>query len=125
MKKVCVYILLTLMSFSSTELHQLFKLPVLFEHFAEHQRINGQVSFWAFLSMHYWGNDMNDDDDDRDMQLPFKKIDAHSAPVCFIPMIRTYVIKRHSQPVVSIYPDHQQVFHPDPALASLFRPPCV
>lgn len=29
----------------------------------------------AFLSMHYWGKDLNDNDGTTDMKLPFKKIE--------------------------------------------------
>ncbi len=58
--------------FSTTEAHQLFKLPVIFEHFAEHQQENSKITFIAFLDMHYMHGNPKDKDYDRDMQLPFK-----------------------------------------------------
>jgi len=125
MKKVCVYILLTLTSVSSTELHQLFKVPVLFKHFAEHQQRDSRVGFVDFLSMHYWGKDINDNDDERDMQLPFKKIDAHPSQVCFIPDIRVFIEKVFTQSIALSYPVYKHVYHSSLALSSPFRPPCV
>jgi len=57
---------------SSTEFNQLLRLPVLFEHFSEHKASNSGISFVDFLDMHYSGNDLDDKDQERDKQLPFK-----------------------------------------------------
>jgi hypothetical protein len=125
-KKVCVYILLLLIVADITELHQLIKLPVLFQHFAEHKQRNHNVSFTDFLSMHYWGDDLNDDDNDRDMQLPFKKLDAHPTHVMYLPSVRILVTTVPTQRImVSYHPVYQHEYFPNPALASPFRPPCV
>ncbi|MBE9583579.1 hypothetical protein IM792_03885 [Mucilaginibacter sp. JRF] len=123
--KLYVYILLLLIAADTTELHQLFKLPILFEHFAEHKQRDESVSLMDFLSMHYWGDDLNDNDNDRDMQLPFKKMDAHSAHVFFLPVVRTITIKSHFEALNKAYPLYRQSFIPDPALAAPFRPPCA
>ncbi|MCD8740667.1 hypothetical protein LT679_08655 [Mucilaginibacter roseus] len=108
-----------------TELHQLFKLPILFQHYAEHKERNTRVSFVDFLSMHYWGDDMDDNDDDRDMQLPFKKIDAHITQTIFLPAVKLLNVKAPELPVVTAYPDYTHQYCPDRALASPFRPPCA
>ena len=75
--------------------------------------------------MHYWGDDQNDDDNDRDMQLPFKKLDVHQLQVFFMPVVRALNIKPHIQPVEKNYKAHGQQYISDPSLSSPFRPPCA
>lgn len=72
LKRFVVILTLTLFVFTVTECNQLLKLPVLLEHYIEHKASNQNISFSDFLYMHYAGNDFNDQDQDRDMQLPFK-----------------------------------------------------
>jgi hypothetical protein len=66
---------LTAYLFSTTELHQLLKLPVVFEHFAEHLQKNKNISFLQFLDMHYMHGSPKDADYSEDMKLPFKTAD--------------------------------------------------
>lgn len=54
------------------QIEQLAKLPVLFQHYREHIRMEGRISFLAFLQEHYIQDDPSDPDYARDMQLPFK-----------------------------------------------------
>lgn len=60
---------------TQTELYQLLKLPVIFQHFTEHQKHDASISFFDFIAMHYAGDDKQDADQQRDMQLPFKTSD--------------------------------------------------
>jgi len=53
------------------------KLPALTSHFLEHKANSSHLSFVEFLMMHYTGHDHNDQDQDKDMQLPFK--DMHQS----------------------------------------------
>lgn len=73
MKKVLVYILLITIVLANSSLTQLFKISNLFEHYFDHQNRNQDITVVNFLSMHYWGNDIPDHDDDEDNKLPFKK----------------------------------------------------
>lgn len=61
--------------FSTTELYQLLKLPVLVEHFFEHKARNIEMSVWDFLALHYERNHMknnpHNDDYEQDQKLPF------------------------------------------------------
>lgn len=92
-------------------------------HYMEHRERDNRIEMLEFLSMHYWGQDINDSDQDRDMQLPFKNVDQNAVsqvvlmPQYTISISRPVVVNNTDQPVVSD-PDHS-----DPALASLFRPP--
>ncbi|MFA6060709.1 MAG: hypothetical protein WC756_21110 [Taibaiella sp.] len=81
MKKFTTILLLTAFLFSTTELHQLLKLPVVFEHFAQHRKENKSISFLEFLDMHYMHGSPRDKDYKEDMKLPFKTADNYTATV--------------------------------------------
>lgn len=74
MKKVFALFLLLLHLVSSTQLTEVAKIPVLFEHFSEHQSINPQITFFEFVIDHYNNTPHTDNDEERDNQLPFKTI---------------------------------------------------
>ncbi len=75
--------------------------------------------------MHYWGDDMNDNDQDRDMQLPFKKIEANSCFQVITPLTRVVLDKQQAYTMKVFQPIVQDADLSDPALSSLFRPPRV
>ncbi len=54
------------------DLQELARIPVLFEHFAEHKNQNREVSFVSFIMLHYFSGDIKDSDYQHDQQLPFK-----------------------------------------------------
>ncbi|PZR21323.1 MAG: hypothetical protein DI535_28500 [Citrobacter freundii] len=72
MRKPVAIILLLVYLAAVIQLEQLAKLPVLFQHYHEHIRMEGRISFLAFLQEHYLLDDTTDADYARDMQLPFK-----------------------------------------------------
>ena len=62
--------LLSLFTFSSTEMHQLLKLPVLFQHFTEHQAA-GPMGWWHFMEEHYLHDRHDHAGDANHQELPF------------------------------------------------------
>lgn len=94
MKKLLAFFCLSVYFFATTEAKQLFKIPVIFQHYAEHQQEDYHLSLLEFLDMHYMHGSPFDQDYDRDMKLPFKSTgDAFSffpltadrmPPSCFI-----------------------------------------
>jgi len=72
MKKIIVIISLFSIVFSATELYQLLKIPVLIAHYLEHQNQTTDMSIAEFFSVHYSKAIADDEDAERDMQLPFK-----------------------------------------------------
>src|SRR5689334_4749396 len=72
MKRAASIGFLTLYLLANTELLEFTRLPILFEHFAEHKQADLRITFIDFMMMHYFGHDINDFDDDRDQQLPFR-----------------------------------------------------
>jgi len=125
MKRIFLYILFFLIIADSTSFHQFFKLPVLFQHFAEHQERNRNVDMIDFLSMHYWGQDIDDDDDERDRELPFKKLDTNSFQLLYFPSHKILNDQSCSKSVALAYPVYRHNHNPNPALSSLFKPPCA
>ena len=75
LKKVFAISFLFIYLFTTTELSQLLKVPLLVEHFIEHREDNRHISLWQFLCIHYAKGEVRDADYDRDMQLPFKTHD--------------------------------------------------
>lgn len=108
---------------NNLSLAQFAKLPVLVEHFKEHKLRDAEITFIDFLAMHYWGKDIDDDDDSRDKQLPFK--DQH-IPYSFY---NHYTPPNNIQisvpvvPIINTHPQLNQFFSPDAHLGALFRPP--
>jgi hypothetical protein len=123
-KKFLRNIVLAIVILDTTSLYQVMKAPTLIRHFLEHRSLDHNVSFVDFLSMHYWGEDLNDNDDEQDMQLPFKKIEIHHANFLFISSAETFTFNERPQPIVkSDYgPDQPQIAY-STTLGSLFRPP--
>ncbi len=75
MKKTTAILFFAIYLLSATEAHQLLKLPLVFEHYKEHQKEDGHLSMVVFLVMHYMHGSPKDKDYDKDMQLPFKTQD--------------------------------------------------
>ena len=121
-KKALVYILLPFLLLNSS-VTEFGKLPALVSHYHEHHAL-GNTGFLEFLSMHYLGNDINDNDQEKDMRLPFKKVSAHSLISFNIPASRYFEL-----PVKPLYglkpyrPVPPDYLLPQRSLESLFRPP--
>ncbi|CAG5016194.1 hypothetical protein DYBT9275_05495 [Dyadobacter sp. CECT 9275] len=111
------------MILDTTSLYQIFKIPSLVTHFVEHKALNQEISFMDFLSMHYWGEDINDNDDEKDMQLPFKKFEIQHTSLDFFPCISSFQFKSPGWPVKVNYGPERPQGHYNAALGSLFRPP--
>ena len=123
MKKACVYILLPFLLLNSS-LNEFFKVPALYSHYLEHRSLDQQINLLDFLAMHYIGDDMNSTDQDKDMQLPFKKMDGPDFEILLSPAKRPDLEKKQSFPVhhTSLF-DPQDFYLTCPASGDLFRPP--
>lgn len=123
MRKQIVYIFIFLIASNSSFVQQFYKLPILIEHYQEHKKLM-DLSFIDFLSMHYWGEDLKDNDADRDMQLPFKTISSSSLHFVFILDDKDLLpVPFNLELPQSKIPTYRSDLHSDPNLLSLFRPP--
>ena len=85
MKAVAVIFLVTLMSSTQTPVGQLFKLPLLIEHFIKHQN-QKSLSLLAFLEEHYI-SEHRDADMPEDERLPFKTIILFTMGSAIVPEV--------------------------------------
>ncbi|MBS1667992.1 MAG: hypothetical protein JST58_11505 [Bacteroidetes bacterium] len=94
MKKGITIFFLAIYLLSTTEAHQLLKLPVVFMHFQEHRQENKNLSLLQFLDMHYMHGSPRDKDYDRDMQLPFKTTSCCLSTIttAYVPLQVQYAI---------------------------------
>jgi len=120
-KKILPILFLSIYLVSVTELHELFKLPQLVEHFIEHKAEDKQTTFLDFLVLHY----SNSDDGGEHSKLPFK---AHhdngniinSGFVAF----NSFCLVIKSTPIESkIYKTHSIDFISSSFLSSIWQPP--
>jgi hypothetical protein len=72
LKKSIALILVSFYLLSISEFNQLLKLPMLVQHFIEHQSEDESLTFSHFLVIHYTHGNVVDDDYSNDMKLPFK-----------------------------------------------------
>ncbi|MEX0635267.1 MAG: hypothetical protein WD135_00760 [Ferruginibacter sp.] len=70
MKKLIYIFYFSIYLLSATEAHQLLKIPVVFQHYAEHQLEDADIIFLAYSNIHYVHG--SPQCDKRNMQLPFK-----------------------------------------------------
>lgn len=113
-KTVAIFFLISFMA-STTHFYELVKLPEFAKHFAEHKKEDANISFWKFISIHYFQGNVKDADYAQDMKLPFKTLDQNCtgivldvpAPVFNLKAITPYAIKtfaiRHTDFHNSLY----------------------
>jgi hypothetical protein len=88
MSKTAAFILLLAFFCASPAFRQLYKIPVLFVHYHEHQHEKPGISFWQYLKLHYQGEEDNGRDEAEDQQLPFKSA-ADGTSTFYIAAART------------------------------------
>lgn len=80
MRQSTALLLLLLYLFTSTEISELLKIPLLVHHYKEHQLEHPKISFADYVCLHYTHGDVEDADQDKDRKLPYKNIDFTHAP---------------------------------------------
>lgn len=117
--------LLVLYLAAATPLAELAKLPVLFEHFQEHRQESPDISVLDFFRIHYFNGNNRDADFSRDMQLPFKTLEASSFVLALVQPPLDWAISDVPNPS----PLRKQIlpasllFPPNPFVASPAEPP--
>ena len=121
MKNAAVIFLLALMVSIQTPVGQLFKLPLLVEHYIKHQKQDA-VSLIGFLEDHYASNH-DDADQPEDEQLPFKNKAFFSMGYAIVkPFIQADLSAPLSTERKIIFPG---TYTKQQHLGSIFHPPRV
>jgi hypothetical protein len=84
LKKIISISFLLIYLLSTTEMVELVKLPVLFEHFQEHKKWDNKITFCEFIVAHYAESTRGNPDYDLDKKLPFKSHTDHAAAPIWI-----------------------------------------
>ncbi len=98
-------------------------MPQLIVHFIQHHQLNSQISFIDFLEMHYIGEDQDDNDDEEDMKLPFKKLDGHHVISIGVPSEKFILLKAACLNLLVDSSIAYEQIYSSPTFGSLFRPP--
>ena len=94
-------------------------------HFTEHQVADNTIGLFDFIYMHYIGDDMNSNDQDKDMELPFKKIDCHfSFQIAAFPSAGFISVNRFETIDSYLKIAFRNHVPKNPTLAVLQQPPC-
>ena len=121
MKSAVTIFLLVLMVSIQTPVGQLFKLPLLIEHYIKHQKQEG-ISLIGFLENHY-ASDHKDADLPEDEQLPFKNITFYSIGYAIVtPILTANVFAPLPTEKKILFPD---IYTPQQHLGSIFHPPRI
>jgi len=124
-KKLLLHIILAIVILDTTCACQILKLPLLIRHYTEHKILNPDIDVIEFLSMHYWGEDMDDNDEEKDMELPFKKFEIEHLNIVPLPNTASFSFKITAWPISLHYCPEKQQIHEQTAVGFLFRPPRV
>jgi len=115
-----IFLLILLVS-TQTPVGQLFKLPLLVEHFIQHQKKDG-ASLVSFLEDHY-SSEHNDADSQEDDQLPFKSVTFYSVGNAIVPdTVETNAIVPVPTDKKIVFPE---VYAGHQRLTQIFRPPRI
>lgn len=89
-KTLSIFFLSTYL-FTFVQVNELFKIPILVEHFNEHQLEHPNLSMIQFIVNHYMDEIVYDDDYSKDIELPFKSttINTTFSIVC-CPLLMDY-----------------------------------
>jgi hypothetical protein len=120
-QKATAIFLLVLMVSIQTPLGQVFKFPLLVEHFLKHQK-QGSASLIDFIQDHYTSGH-RDADWPEDEQLPFKNITLHSIGFAILtPVVQSDIVALLPAGEKMIFPDN---YNPQQHVAGIFHPPRV
>jgi hypothetical protein len=119
--KTAAYILLFVLLSAQTPFGQVFKLPLLVEHFLKHQEQSG-ISLFSFVVDHY-SHEHQDADRSEDGQLPFKTGLLLNIGSAIVPQLvkADFSVELNFTQKVAI--DDSQV--PQKHSNRIFHPPCT
>lgn len=123
MKKWVTYLILVLYISTSTQLSQLYKLPVFISHFIEHSKDGNFFDEMKFFIVHHYGGHEMDEDWETDQKLPFMKIEIAHIDLSVLPKISfqiPFITKEIIQTKTHFYRESQLHSH---YLNSIWQPP--
>ena len=123
-KKIIAILFSVLIINGSTEIHQLWKLPLLVQHYLHHQNEDASLSFISFLKIHYTDRQHPKHNDDKnDNELPFKSIGNISH--LDTPLIEKKIVNPENNYLPAKPSSYYREKIPDHRSFSIFHPPRI
>ncbi|MEO6683403.1 MAG: hypothetical protein ABIN48_11340 [Ginsengibacter sp.] len=105
-------------------MNQLLKMPLLVEHYFDHQEENKDLTLLQFLNMHYTNPHPVDKNHEKDMQLPFKShSDCSSAISVNYIVSESILLDRPETEIIRKRAVFKNQFLVDPLLTKILQPP--
>lgn len=105
-------------------MNQLLKIPLLIEHYSDHQEENKDLTLFQFLNMHYSNPHPKDHNSKKDMQLPFKShSDCSSAISVNYILSESLTLDRPETETINRRAAYKNQFLIDPLLDKILQPP--
>ncbi len=123
MTRPLIFLLSFMLFFDGSIMSQLMKLPKLYDHFVEHKSLDKHVGVIEFITMHYMGKDIQDNDQEKDMSLPFKTSNYQPIFQLAIESQNLVTEKFKFIRIQNHWPDTTHYGLMQLSLSSLFRPP--
>jgi hypothetical protein len=119
--KTAASVFLILLLSAQTPVGQVFKLPLLIEHYIKHQKQTG-TSLFSFIVDHY-SHEHQDADRSEDSQLPFKTVLLLNIGSAIVPPLvkPDFAVETYCTPRTSSITSEKPQQH----LCRIFHPPCV
>jgi hypothetical protein len=121
-KKACLFILFPMLILNASFI-EVFKMPKLVSHFLRHHELDKRIGVLDFIAMHYLGQDIDDDDQKEDMELPFKKLECPTIIQLAIPAGKITIQKAGSVLIANQNWSIQKYLHSNPEQGAFFKPP--
>ena len=105
-------------------MNQLLKMPLLIEHYFDHQEENKDLTLFQFLNMHYTNPHPVDKNHKKDMELPFKSHSDCSSAISMNFIVSESITletpETESHRKRCVYKDQLLI---DPLLTKILQPP--
>jgi hypothetical protein len=111
---------------SFTEFKEFFKLPLLVEHYFEHQESNKYLTLITFLALHYNEDNSKFPDFQKDMKLPFKSHENCVSNVIggYVPQSIFFIDFNLNQFIENVSPSiFKELIYSSYFLSSIWQPP--
>ncbi len=125
MRKTLAIALISIHLTGTTELGQLMHIPQLLTHFFQHHRINPDINFIDFITMHYAGDDGTTADDDIDNKLPFHNTNNNTVTIIYSPMTCGAIINNIDIRKTKSYNSHLPTEITSAFISQILQPPRV
>ena len=123
MKIWTIYTVIFLYVTATTQLSQMYKLPVFISHFLDHDKGGAFIDEMKVFIIHHYGGHEMDDDWETDQKLPFMKVEIAHIDLAEVPkiiLVTPFVTKKKIGTTLVYFNDSNIYSH---YLNSIWQPP--